>query len=85
MQLFLEKVLLIYEVKILSVREKFSGNDPIMVMMRQMMGVFAQFEKNRITERLNSGRLVKRRKGGYIGWSTSFGLLFNKRFKKGIY
>ncbi|RDY70857.1 hypothetical protein DXT76_10760, partial [Halobacillus trueperi] len=82
LQLFIEKELLIHEVEIFSVREQFSGKDPVMVMMRQMMGVFAQFEKNRIAERLNSGRLVKRDKGGYIGGQPPLGYYSIKGSKK---
>lgn len=82
LQLFLEKELLIYDVEILSVREQFSGNDPMMVMMRQMMGVFAQFEKNRIAERLNSGRIAKRKNGGYIGGQAPLGYYSIKGSKK---
>jgi len=82
LQLFIEKELLIHDVEIISVREQFSGKDPVMVMMRQMMGVFAQFEKNRIPERLNSGRLAKRKNGGYIGGQPPIGYYSVKGTKK---
>ena len=43
--------------------------------MRQMVGVFAQLEKNIIVRRLQSGRKAKRAQGGYMGGRTCpFGL-----------
>lgn len=66
-QLFIEKELLVYGVEVLSVSESFNGSDPIMVAMRQIVGVFAQLERGRITERLLSGRRKKLDGGGYAG------------------
>lgn len=66
-QLFIEKELLLEGVEVLSVAESFNGTDSIMVAMRQIVGVFAQLERGRITERLLSGRRKKLDGGGYAG------------------
>lgn len=65
--LFIEKTLLIESVELVSVSESFNGQDPVMVAMRQIIGVFAQLERGRITERLLSGRRKKLENGGYAG------------------
>lgn len=66
-QLFCEKELLVHGVELISVSESFNGKDPVMVAMRQIVGVFAQLERGRITERLLSGRRKKLENGGYAG------------------
>ena len=66
-QLWVEKELLVDGIEVVSLSEGFSGSDPITVAMRQIVGVFAQLEKGRITERLLSGRLKKASLGGYAG------------------
>lgn len=59
-QLWLEKELLIYDVKIHSISEdNLNGDDYMTKAMRQMVGVFAELEKNRIADRLLSGRRNK--------------------------
>lgn len=59
-QLWLEKELKICDVEIVSINEdNLNGSDYMTVAMRQMVGVFAQLEKNRIADRLLSGRRNK--------------------------
>lgn len=59
-QLWVEKELKIYDVEIISINEdNLNGNDYMTVAMRQMVGVFAQLEKNRIADRLVGGRRSK--------------------------
>lgn len=41
-QLWIEKELKKLDIEVISVSEPFSGQDPVMTMMRQMMGVFAE-------------------------------------------
>lgn len=65
--LFIEKTLLVENIQLLSVSESFNGQDPVMVAMRQIIGVFAQLERGRITERLLSGRRMKHSEGRYAG------------------
>lgn len=65
--LFIEKTLLVENVEVVSVSEAFNGTDSVMVAMRQIIGVFAQLERGRITERLLSGRRKKLENGGYAG------------------
>ncbi|QOY34718.1 recombinase family protein [Anaerobacillus isosaccharinicus] len=82
LQMWFEKELLIYNIEILSVHEDFAGQDPMKVMMRQMMGMFAQFEKSRISDRLLSGRIHKRGRGGFIGGQEPLGYFSIKGSKK---
>lgn len=63
-QLWIEKELKIYDIDIMSIGEdNLNGNDYMTVAMRQMVGVFAQLEKSRISDRLLSGRRNKADKG----------------------
>lgn len=66
-QLWVEKELLVHGIEVVSLAEAFNGKDPMTTAMRQIVGVFAQLEKGRITERLLSGRLKKASLGGYAG------------------
>jgi len=60
LQLFIEKELKKLNVKIISITEEHLSNDDyVSNMMRQLIGAFAEFEKNRIAERLFSGRKHK--------------------------
>lgn len=62
LQLFLEKELKKMNVRIVSITEEhLSKDDYISNLMRQLIGAFAEFEKNRIAERLLSGRKHKAR------------------------
>ena len=72
--LFIEKQLLIHDIPIISVSEPLNGNDdPAVVLFRQMVSAFAQFEKGMITARLSGGRKEKARSGGYAGGGVSLG------------
>lgn len=66
-QLWVEKELLVHGIEVISLAEAFNGRDPMTTAMRQIVGVFAQLEKGRITERLLSGRIKKASLGGYAG------------------
>jgi site-specific DNA recombinase len=81
-QLWVEKELRKLNIEVVSVSEPFTGQDPVMTMMRQMMGVFAEFEKNRIAERLHSGKMYKRKLGGFIGGQAPLGYYTVKGSKK---
>lgn len=73
-QLFIEKELEVAEVELYSVCEPdINRNDPMTVALRQMKGVFAQYEKEMIRLRLTAGRLKKFRDGGYAGGSPALG------------
>ncbi len=76
--LFVEKELLLSGVEIISVSEPVSGKDPMNVAFRQMMGVFAELEKNMITMRMSSGRKQKARGGGYAGGQAAIGYQASK-------
>lgn len=71
--LFVEKELLLNEVQIVSVTEPLAGQDPMQTAFRQMMGVFAQLEKNMIVSRMSGGRKQKARGGGYAGGGAAIG------------
>lgn len=59
-QLWIEKELLVCDTKIVSISEdNLNGTDYMTKAMRQMVGVFAELEKNRIADRLLSGRRNK--------------------------
>lgn len=63
-QLWIEKELKVFNVEIISINEdSLNGSDYITKAMRQMVGVFAELEKNRIAERLVSGRKIKAENG----------------------
>lgn len=73
-QLWIEKELLIHNITIISIGEdNLNGNDTMTIAMRQMVGVFAQLEKNRISERLLSGRRMKASKGIKSNGNCPFG------------
>lgn len=56
-----------------SVAEQFDTSTPTGLMMLQILGSFAEFEVNVITERLTGGRLTKASKGGYAGGRPPIG------------
>jgi site-specific DNA recombinase len=73
-QLFVEKELAVAGVQLIySDQENLAGDDPMTTAFRQMMGVFAQLEKNLIKARLVAGRRAKAREGGYAGGRAPFG------------
>ncbi|MFH1282044.1 MAG: recombinase family protein [bacterium] len=71
--LWLEKELLLHDVTVESVSEPFRENDPISTAMRQIIHVFAQLEKERIKERMLSGRMRKLQNGDYSGGAPATG------------
>lgn len=48
--------------------------DPTRIMVRQILAVFAQFERSMIVARMRGGRQAKLRHGGYGGGVTRYGL-----------
>ncbi len=73
-QLFVEKELTVAGVSLLySDQENLAGDDPMTTAFRQMMGVFAELEKNLIKARLTAGRITKAREGGYAGGGAPLG------------
>ncbi|MGE5633339.1 MAG: recombinase family protein [Caulobacteraceae bacterium] len=81
-QLWIEKELLTHDVELISAKEPIRGQDPTNVLMRQIIGAFAQFEKSRITERLSGGRKQKARHGGYSGGGAPMGYKAERDSKK---
>lgn len=81
-QLWVDKELQVNEAEMISVAEPFSSGDYMMNAMRQIVGVFAELEKNRIADRLLSGRMQKRRKGGHIGGQDPLGYYSIKGSKR---
>lgn len=71
--LWIEKELKKYDIELFSISEPYRWDDPAQKVFLQMISVFAEFEKARITERLVSGRIKKFDKGGYAGGNLSLG------------
>lgn len=80
-QLWIEKELLKNEVNIISVAEPFNDDDYMAKAFRQMVGVFAELEKNRISERMTGGRLQKAKQGKYSGGRPAIGYIADKNNK----
>ena len=80
-QLFIEKELNVKGAELISIREPFNGNSAEMQLMRQMMGAFAQFEKQRISQRLAAGRAHKRKQGGWAGGRAPLGYVSERGSK----
>lgn len=51
-----------------------NDDDPTRIMIRQILGVIAEFEHRTIVNRLQSGRRAKIREGGYAGGVTRYGM-----------
>lgn len=51
-----------------------NDDDPTRIMIRQILGVIAEFEHRTIVNRLQSGRRAKIRDGGYAGGVTRYGV-----------
>ena len=49
-------------------------DDPTRIMIRQILGVIAEFDHRNTVKRLHSGRLEKASRGGYIGGTPVYGL-----------
>lgn len=78
-QLFVEKELAVAGVSLVySDQENLAGDDPMTTAFRQMMGVFAELEKNLIKARLTAGRITKAREGGYAGGGAPLGYTAEK-------
>lgn len=61
-------------VKVLSATEAdVDSEDPTRVLVRQVIGAIAQYEKAIIRARLMAGKAVKRARGGYVGGAPPFG------------
>jgi site-specific DNA recombinase len=76
--LWIRKELLRFDVQVLSVAEPFDAEDPAGRLFMQIVSAFAEFEKNRITERLSGGRKAKAVKGGYAGGRAPLGYTATK-------
>lgn len=73
-QLYIEEQLLIQDTTIMSVQEgDLSGNDPMTIAFRQMIGVFAELEKNTIVSRLTNGKATKAKGGNKPCGKAPFG------------
>lgn len=76
-QLWVEKELKIYDIRIISISEDNLNNDDYMTKaMRQMVAVFAELEKNRIADRLVGGRRNKAEKGQKASGNCPFGYCY---------
>ncbi|MBB6214113.1 DNA invertase Pin-like site-specific DNA recombinase [Anaerosolibacter carboniphilus] len=62
-----------YEIAFISVSESFDTSTPQGMLILQMLGSFAEFEKNLINERTKTGRLATAREGKYAGGKIPFG------------
>lgn len=49
-------------------------DDPTKIMIRQILGVIAEFDHRTTVKKLQAGRLVKSAQGGYIGGTPAFGM-----------
>lgn len=58
---------------LISVKEQFDTNTPIGRLMFQMIGGFAEFEREVIKERVTSGKVEKAKQGKFAGGSAPFG------------
>ncbi len=50
-----------------------STEDPSRTMVRQILGVIAEYERSMIRLRMRAGKLAKRARGGYLGGRVPFG------------
>lgn len=63
-QLWIEKELLVQKTTMVSVQEgDLSSDDPMMIAFRQMIGMFAELERNTIVGRLSKGKTTKAKQG----------------------
>lgn len=49
-------------------------DDPTKIMIRQILGVIAEFDHRTTVKKLQAGRLIKSSQGGYIGGAAAYGL-----------
>lgn len=62
-----------YKCEFISVTEQFDTSVPQGKLMVQLLGSFAEFERNLIVERTWNGKLVKAQQGGYTGGEPPYG------------
>ncbi|MDR3046766.1 MAG: recombinase family protein [Bacteroidales bacterium] len=80
----IEDVFLKQNIELLSISESLDTSSPTGRAMIGMLSVFAQLERDTITERLSSGRKQKATTGGYCGGNSAIG--YNtKRGKKSLF
>lgn len=60
-------------VEVVSTSEPTQGDEITRTMVRQLLGVIAQYERAVIRGRLASGKAAKRARGGYLGGPTPYG------------
>jgi DNA invertase Pin-like site-specific DNA recombinase len=72
-QLVVEHALKTAGVRLVSVAEPFAADDPQSVLMRQILGAFAQFERAIIAARTMGGRRAKRKAGGHASGAAPLG------------
>lgn len=71
--LWIEKELKKYSVELYSIAEPYRWDDPVQKIFLQIISSFAEYEKNRIVERLYSGRRKKLESGKYAGGRPAYG------------
>lgn len=71
--LWIEKELKKYGVELYSIAEPYRWDDPVQKIFLQIISSFAEYEKNRIVERLYSGRRKKLESGKYAGGRPAYG------------
>jgi DNA invertase Pin-like site-specific DNA recombinase len=81
-QLFVEKELMVMGIDVLYVsQESLNGSDPIMRCMRQMMGAFAQLERDMIKRRLYEAQKRKAQGGDFASGRLPFGYKYGDNKK----
>jgi site-specific DNA recombinase len=71
--LWIEKELKKYSVELYSIAEPYRWDDPVQKIFLQIISSFAEYEKNRIVERLYAGRRKKLESGKYAGGRPAYG------------
>ncbi|MFC5702778.1 recombinase family protein [Cohnella faecalis] len=66
-----------HDIAFISVSENFDTSTPQGMLTLQMLGSFAEFERNLINERTRSGRVVTAKSGKYAGGKIPFGYLID--------
>ena len=71
-----------YNIKFLSVNEEFNTSTAMGRTMLNLMGAFAQLERDTITERMQGGRKRAAKDGKWVWGSPPYGFRLNKENKK---
>jgi len=71
--LWIEKELKKHGVELYSIAEPYRWDDPAQKIFLHIISAFAEYEKNRIVERLHSGRKKKLESGRYAGGRPAYG------------